>query len=148
MSSGWTENHSAVCDHCKEDIYWNPLVRNEKTGRQRALNSPYYPDQGQEPDIHSCGPWGTFTQGKDIPPPAPPKVDPFPHIPKPYPPGVILGVTHLWWRNEFVRFLKCPFCSFRNIHEDTITHHIKFTKDKQHENIQLETLDKSTYIVK
>ena len=27
---------------------------------------------------------------------------------------------------------KCPFCSFINIHQDTIKHHIRWTRDKNH----------------
>lgn len=42
---------------------------------------------------------------------------------------------------------KCPFCNFINIHEDTITHHIKFTDDPAHKGIDVDKLDKSSYII-
>lgn len=59
---------------------------------------------------------------------------------------VILGVTHLLVDGRFVRLLKCPFCNFKNIHEDTITHHIRYKDDAKHW-IDLPKLDKSKYIV-
>lgn len=53
--------------------------------------------------------------------------------PKP-PPGVHLGVTHLWLVDEqrFTPLYKCPLCHFQNIHKDVINHHIKFASDKYH----------------
>jgi sarcosine oxidase delta subunit len=60
---------------------------------------------------------------------------------------VILGVTHLLVDGELTQLLKCPFCNFRNIHEDMITHHIKFTVDSQHKDIDIEQLDKGQYVV-
>ncbi len=62
-------------------------------------------------------------------------------------PSVILGVTHLLVDGELTPLLKCPFCNFRNIHEDTITHHIRFTDDTQHKDVDIEQLDKGRYIV-
>ena len=58
-------------------------------------------------------------------------------------PSVVLGVTHLLVDGELTPLLKCPFCNFRNIHEDTITHHIKFTDDTYHKDVDIEQLDKS-----
>jgi hypothetical protein len=60
--------------------------------------------------------------------------------------NVILGVTHLLLNGQIVPLLKCPFCSFRNIHEDEITHHIKYKDDAKHD-VDLDKLDKSTYLV-
>jgi hypothetical protein len=59
---------------------------------------------------------------------------------------VILGVTHLLADGHLVRLLKCPYCSFRNIHEDTITHHIRHKDDAKHW-IDLDNLNKNMYIV-
>jgi hypothetical protein len=44
-----------------------------------------------------------------------------------------------------VRLFKCPFCSFRNIHEDIVTHHIQYKNDTHH-NVDVGDLDKRTYI--
>jgi hypothetical protein len=60
---------------------------------------------------------------------------------------VVLGVTHLLVDGELTPLLKCPFCNFRNIHQDTITHHIKFTDDGQHKDVNIELLDKGQYVV-
>ncbi|HEY7111099.1 MAG TPA: hypothetical protein VH415_16855 [Nitrososphaeraceae archaeon] len=46
---------------------------------------------------------------------------------------------------EHLRVKKCPFCDFVNIHEDTITHHIRYTKDADHFGVDVEKLDKSSY---
>ena len=62
-------------------------------------------------------------------------------------PSIVLGVTHLLVDGELTPLLKCPFCNFQNIHEDTITHHIKFTNDSQHKVVDIEQLDKGHYIV-
>lgn len=62
------------------------------------------------------------------------------------PPDVILGLTHLWYDGKLVRLLKCSFCNFRNIHEDTITHHIRWTDDAKHD-VDLNSLDKNSFIV-
>ena len=67
-------------------------------------------------------------------------------IPTWLPADVILGLTHLWYEGKLVRFLKCPFCNFRNIHEDTITHHIRWTKDAKHD-VDLNSLDKNRFII-
>ncbi len=48
------------------------------------------------------------------------------------PPGILLGITHLWVNGEFVRLYKCPLCSFQNIHKEVINHHIKYASDKRH----------------
>lgn len=37
-------------------------------------------------------------------------------------------------------YRKCPFCDFINIHEDTITHHIKYTDDDVHTGLNIEKL--------
>jgi len=60
----WTINNKGECNNsnCRQEIYWNPLVRHNVTKRQRALNQPYYPDQAAKPDIHQCM--------KNNPPPA------------------------------------------------------------------------------
>ena len=62
-------------------------------------------------------------------------------------PSAILGVTHLLVDGELTPLLKCPFCNFRNIHEDMITHHIRFTNDTQHKDVDIEQLDKGHYVV-
>jgi hypothetical protein len=62
-------------------------------------------------------------------------------------PSVILGVTHMLVNGVLRRLLKCSFCSFQNIHEDTIIHHIKFTDDAQHNAADIEQRDKSQYVV-
>ena len=60
---------------------------------------------------------------------------------------IVLGVTHLLVDGEITPLLKCPFCNLRNIHEDTITHHIKFTDDTQHIDVDIQQLDKGQYVV-
>ena len=60
-----------------------------------------------------------------------PSVPYFP-IPDKIPEGVVLGTTHLWYEGEFRRLLKCPYCNFHNIHDDTMQHHIRYTDDKPH----------------
>jgi sarcosine oxidase delta subunit len=62
------------------------------------------------------------------------------------PSDIILGVTHLLVNGRPERLLKCPFCNFRNIHEDTITHHIQYTDDVKHD-VDINHIDKSQYIV-
>jgi hypothetical protein len=155
MSAGWSENGKGICNNpkCKQDIYWNSLVRHPETGRQRPLNSPYYPDTGAEPDIHECmkkKPPGQFInkyQEEDrIKELKKPPEELFPNIPRPYPPGVKLGITHLYVNNQFVYLYKCPYCPFQNIYESEIDNHITFTMDKRHEDKDLS--DKSRYIVK
>src|SRR6266498_23796 len=64
----------------------------------------------------------------------------------PLPSEIILGTTHLHVNGKLVRLLKCPFCNFRNIDEETITHHIRYTNDAKH-GIDLSWLDKSRYVV-
>lgn len=59
---------------------------------------------------------------------------------------ILVGVTHLLVNGKPERLLKCPFCDFRNIHEDTITHHIKYADDVKHD-VDINQLDKSCYIV-
>jgi hypothetical protein len=61
--------------------------------------------------------------------------------------SVILGVSHLLVGGELTLLLKCPYCNFRNIHEDMITHHITFTDDSQHKDVGIEQLGKSRYTV-
>jgi hypothetical protein len=62
------------------------------------------------------------------------------------PSDVILGVTHVRVGGELIRLLTCPFCSFQNIHQDTITHHIRYTDDADHD-VDIDHLDKGCYIV-
>jgi hypothetical protein len=59
---------------------------------------------------------------------------------------IVIGITHLKVNGELVRLFRCPFCSFKNIHEDEITHHIKYKDDISH-NVDVDKLDKSCYIV-
>lgn len=47
---------------------------------------------------------------------------------------------------KLLQFLKCPFCDFENIHEETITHHIKYTDDLLHK-VDVEKIDKSDYVI-
>jgi hypothetical protein len=47
---------------------------------------------------------------------------------------------------RLIRFLKCPFCDFVNIHEDSVMHHIKYTDDPMHK-VDLEKIDKSEFII-
>lgn len=61
---------------------------------------------------------------------------------------IILGVTHLLLpHSKPVSLLKCPFCDFRNIYENTITHHIRWTGDAAHTGMHINKLDKSSYVV-
>jgi len=62
------------------------------------------------------------------------------------PPDIVLGVTHLVVNSELVRLYKCPFCDFKNIHEDEITHHIRYNEDSNH-NVDVDKLDKKLFIV-
>ena len=50
------------------------------------------------------------------------------------PPGVHLGVTHLWLedKKKFTPLYKCPLCTFQNIHKEVINHHIFYSVDKYH----------------
>jgi hypothetical protein len=48
--------------------------------------------------------------------------------------------------DQLIPLLKCPFCSFRNIHRDTITHHIRWKDDSKHD-VDVAGLDKRTYLV-
>lgn len=59
---------------------------------------------------------------------------------------VAIGVTHLLLGGQLILLLKCPFCNFRNIHEDEITHHIRYKGDIKHD-VDVYKLDKSMYIV-
>ena len=63
------------------------------------------------------------------------------------PDDVVLGVTHLLAGGELTRLLKCPFCSFRNIHENEIRHHIKYKEDDVHKAEKVDKIDKKSYIV-
>jgi hypothetical protein len=58
---------------------------------------------------------------------------------------IILGVTHFSINGELVRIYRCPFCSFKNIHEDEITHHIRYKEDFVHD-VDVDKLDKNRYI--
>jgi len=58
----------------------------------------------------------------------------------------VIGLTHLLVSGNPVKLQKCPFCNFRNIHEDTITHHIQYTNDAKHD-VDIYQLDKSSYIL-
>lgn len=60
--------------------------------------------------------------------------------------NIILGVTHLLLGDQLVLLLKCPFCSFKNIHEEEITHHIRYKEDSKH-NVDVDKIDKKQYIV-
>jgi hypothetical protein len=44
------------------------------------------------------------------------------------------------------RFLKCPFCDFVNIHENTVIHHIRYTDDLLHE-VDVDKIDKTMYVI-
>ena len=59
---------------------------------------------------------------------------------------VTFGMIRLLVNRQPADLLKCPFCSFRNIHEDEITHHIMYKDDSNHD-IDVEHLDKKNYIV-
>lgn len=48
---------------------------------------------------------------------------------------------------EEQKLKKCPFCQFVNVYEDIITHHIKFTDDAAHTGIEVDNLDKSSYVI-
>ena len=138
----WTTNTKGECNNpaCKQTIYWNDLVTHHNTGRRRPLNQPYYPDQGQQPDLHLCmkkkrpGIFINKYAEEDRRKEEKEFLD-APNIPRP-PPGVKLGQTHLYYNGKFMELLKCPFCNFRNIYEDTMAHHIRFTKDKKHQEGQ------------
>jgi hypothetical protein len=45
-----------------------------------------------------------------------------------------------------IRFLKCPYCDFVNVHEDTIMHHIKYTEDDLH-NVEVEKVEKPILVI-
>jgi len=60
------------------------------------------------------------------------------------PEDVVLGITHLRINGELVRLYKCPFCLFKNIHEDEITHHIRY-KDNAEHDVDVDKLDKTLY---
>lgn len=42
--------------------------------------------------------------------------------------------------------LKCPFCNFRNVHEEEILHHIRYKDDPGH-NVDVGKIDKKMYIL-
>ena len=140
----WVTNREDLCNNpaCRAQIWWCNLdqTRHHRTGRQRPLNQPYHPDQNPEPDFHMCMKQkrpGEFINKYHKEDQAKEEKEFLnaPNIPKP-PVGVKLGVTHLYYNNKFMELLKCPFCNFRNIHEDTMAHHIRFTKDKKHQEGQ------------
>jgi hypothetical protein len=62
------------------------------------------------------------------------------------PQDIVLGVTHLQINGELVQLYKCPFCNFRNIFEDEITHHIRYRDDVKHA-VDVDKVDKKKYIV-
>lgn len=49
-------------------------------------------------------------------------------------------------RGEVVPLFKCPFCSFKNIHEEEITHHIRYKEDTEHD-VDVDAIDKKRYII-
>lgn len=120
------------CNHCGNPVLWRPPLLDKEI----AYKGP----KPLEPDgrtVHRCMRGGTKdhqfyhtesagrNQQKSDPPSSPP-------WPLPLPPGIHLGISHLWYEGEFVRLYKCPLCSFQNIHKDVINHHIKFAYDKYH----------------
>ena len=63
------------------------------------------------------------------------------------PEDVVLGVTHLRINGELVKLYKCPFCPFKNIHEDEITRHIRYKDNAEHYDVDVDKLDKNLYKV-
>lgn len=61
------------------------------------------------------------------------------------PVDVVLGVTHVLVNGELIRLYHCPFCSFKNIHEDEITHHIRYRENSIHD-VDVDKLDKNRYV--
>jgi hypothetical protein len=59
---------------------------------------------------------------------------------------VMLGVTHLLVGGQLVPLLKCPFCNFKNVHEEEITHHIRYKEDANH-NVDVDKIDKKKFVV-
>lgn len=47
-------------------------------------------------------------------------------------PSIVSDDAYLRIDGKLVSLLKCPFCDFRNIHEETIRHHIYWNDDAAH----------------
>lgn len=113
------------CNHCGNDILWRPPLLDKEI----AYSGPK--PLNKDATVHRCMLQGTkdgrFYKTKPVKEPE----NPFRTWPDP-PVGVILGESHLWVDGRFTPLLKCPYCNFRNIHPDTMTHHIRFTVDKSH----------------
>jgi hypothetical protein len=115
-------------------IYWTDKVLNADTGKKLPLNEPF--TGLRPPQIHGCMKQfkpGVFLDKYDN---KKKEEDDWNKLkgytgPQP-PPGVHLGVTHLWVGGEFVPLYKCPLCSFQNIHKEVINHHIFYSNDKYH----------------
>ena len=60
---------------------------------------------------------------------------------------IVIGETHLSIGGELVTLLKCPYCAFRNIHEEEIRHHIRYKDDSNHAGIDAAKLDRKLFIV-
>lgn len=59
---------------------------------------------------------------------------------------VMLGGEHLLVGDQLVPLLKCPFCNFKNVHEEEITHHIMYKEDAKH-NVDVDKINKKQYIM-
>lgn len=63
------------------------------------------------------------------------------------PDDVVLGVTHLSMGGELIPLFKCPFCNFKNIHEEEIRHHIRYKEDAKHAVVDADKIDIKDFIV-
>ena len=59
---------------------------------------------------------------------------------------VMLRGEHLLVGDQLVPLLKCPFCNFKNVHEEEITHHIMYKEDAKH-NVDVDKINKKQYIM-
>jgi hypothetical protein len=61
-------------------------------------------------------------------------------------PPNVLEIECVQVGGELIPLLKCPYCKFRNIHEDTIIHHIKWNDNVVHQ-VNIDQINKNQFFV-
>jgi len=57
-----------------------------------------------------------------------------------------LDIERVTVNGKQIPLLKCPFCNFRNIHEDTILHHIRWNDNSAHW-VDVEKVDTNSFFI-
>ena len=64
-------------------------------------------------------------------------------------PPDVSDIEYIKVNGELLPLLKCPYCNFRNIHEETIRHHIQCNNQDSHKRVDADKIDKNElYVIK